>query len=216
MGVERGGAWRRWSGREGSRLVRRGVGRGDRGGPGVGRECRRSWECGMVQAGKATVFRMCTGEEAPRRRHSDPSETVELGYVDRSREFDPDKTVLGDRFGRRRRDPVGLRRLASCALLVGEPQGRRPAAQSTPLPGGERNGVRVARFLRGVATGCWSTSALPTFGGCVAVIGHDLRFLGRVIWFHGNYQDYEAERRRRSAGPPTGPHRIKYRGLVRV
>ncbi len=200
---------------------------------------------GANGAGKTTLFRMITGEEAPDAGSLTLGETVELGYVDQSRELDPDKTVWetvsdGDdeiRLGSRR---VASRAYCSWFNFKGRDQQRTVGT----LSGGERNRVHLARLLRGganlllldeptndldVDTLRALEDALVAFAGCVAVISHDRWFLDRiathilafegdsqVVWFQGNYQDYEADRRRRLGSAADRPHRIKYRRLVRA
>ena len=200
---------------------------------------------GANGAGKTTLFRMITGEEAPDAGALTLGETVELGYVDQSRELDPDKTVWetvsdGDdeiRLGSRR---VASRAYCSWFNFKGRDQQRTVGA----LSGGERNRVHLARLLRGganlllldeptndldVDTLRALEDALVAFAGCAVVISHDRWFLDRiathilafegdsqVVWFQGNYQDYEADRRRRLGSAADRPHRIKYRRLVRA
>ena len=200
---------------------------------------------GANGAGKTTLFRMITGEEPPDAGTLTLGETVELGYVDQSRELDPEKTVWetvsdGDdeiRLGSRR---VASRAYCSWFNFKGRDQQRTVGT----LSGGERNRVHLARLLRGganlllldeptndldVDTLRALEDALVAFAGCVAVISHDRWFLDRiathilafegdsqVVWFQGNYQDYEADRRRRLGSAADRPHRIKYRRLVRA
>ena len=200
---------------------------------------------GANGAGKTTLFRMITGDEAPDAGTLTLGDTVELGYVDQSRELDPDKTVWetvsdGDdeiRLGSRR---VASRAYCSWFNFKGRDQQRAVGT----LSGGERNRVHLARLLRGganlllldeptndldVDTLRALEDALVAFAGCVAVISHDRWFLDRiathilafegdsqVVWFQGNYQDYEADRRRRLGSAADRPHRIKYRRLVRA
>ena len=200
---------------------------------------------GANGAGKTTLFRMITGEEAPDAGTLTLGETVELGYVDQSRELDPDKTVWetvsdGDdeiRLGSRR---VASRAYCSWFNFKGRDQQRTVGT----LSGGERNRVHLARLLRGganlllldeptndldVDTLRALEDALVAFAGCAVVISHDRWFLDRiathilafegdsqVVWFQGNYQDYEADRRRRLGSAADRPHRIKYRRLVRA
>ena len=200
---------------------------------------------GANGAGKTTLFRMITGEEAPDAGTLTLGETVELGYVDQGRELDPDKTVWetvsdGDdeiRLGSRR---VASRAYCSWFNFKGRDQQRTVGT----LSGGERNRVHLARLLRGganlllldeptndldVDTLRALEDALVAFAGCAVVISHDRWFLDRiathilafegdsqVVWFQGNYQDYEADRRRRLGSAADRPHRIKYRRLVRA
>ena len=200
---------------------------------------------GANGAGKTTLFRMMTGEEAPDAGALTLGDTVKLGYVDQGRELDPDRTVWetvsdGDdeiRLGSRR---VASRAYCSWFNFKGRDQQRTVGA----LSGGERNRVHLARLLRGganlllldeptndldVDTLRALEDALVAFAGCAVVISHDRWFLDRiathilafegdsqVVWFQGNYQDYEADRRRRLGSAADRPHRIKYRRIVRA
>ena len=200
---------------------------------------------GANGAGKTTLFRMITGEEAPDAGTLTLGDTVQPGYVDQSRELDPDKTVWETVSDGEDEVRLGSRRVASRAYcswfnFKGRDQQRTVGA----LSGGERNRVHLARLLRGganlllldeptndldVDTLRALEDALVAFAGCAAVISHDRWFLDRiathilafegdsqVVWFQGNYQDYEADRRRRLGSAADRPHRIKYRRLVRA
>ena len=199
---------------------------------------------GANGAGKTTLFRMMTGEETPDAGTLTLGDTVELGYVDQSRELDPDKTVWETVSDGDDEIQLGSRRVASRAYcswfnFKGRDQQRPVGA----LSGGERNRVHLARLLRGganlllldeptndldVDTLRALEDALLAFAGCAVVISHDRWFLDRiathilafegdsqVVWFQGNYQDYEADRRRRLGSAADRPHRIKYRRIVR-
>ena len=200
---------------------------------------------GANGAGKTTLFRMMTGEETPDAGTLTLGDTVELGYVDQSRELDPEKTVWETVSDGDDEIQLGSRRVASRAYcswfnFKGRDQQRTVGA----LSGGERNRVHLARLLRGganlllldeptndldVDTLRALEDALLAFAGCAVVISHDRWFLDRiathilafegdsqVVWFQGNYQDYEADRRRRLGSAADRPHRIKYRRIVRV
>ena len=200
---------------------------------------------GANGAGKTTLFRMITGEEAPDAGTLTLGDTVKLGYVDQSRELDPEKTVWETVSDGDDEIQLGSRRVASRAYcswfnFKGRDQQRTVGA----LSGGERNRVHLARLLRGganlllldeptndldVDTLRALEDALVAFAGCAVVISHDRWFLDRiathilafegdsqVVWFQGNYQDYEADRRRRLGSAADRPHRIKYRRLVRA
>ncbi len=200
---------------------------------------------GANGAGKTTLFRMITGEEAPDAGTLTLGDTVELGYVDQSRELDPDKTVWETVSDGEDEIRLGSRRVASRAYCSWfNFKGRDQQRTVGNLSGGERNRVHLARLLRGganlllldeptndldVDTLRALEDALVAFAGCVAVISHDRWFLDRiathilafegdsqVVWFQGNYQDYEADRRRRLGSAADRPHRIKYRRLVRA
>ncbi len=200
---------------------------------------------GANGAGKTTLFRMIAGEETPDAGVLTVGDTVELGYVDQSRELDPDRTVWETVSDGEDEIQLGSRRVASRAYcswfnFKGRDQQRAVGA----LSGGERNRVHLARLLRGganlllldeptndldVDTLRALEDALVAFAGCVVVISHDRWFLDRiathilafegdsqVVWFQGNYQDYETDRRRRLGSAADRPHRIKYRRLVRA
>jgi len=196
-------------------------------------------------AGKTTLFRMITGEETPDAGTLRLGETVELGYVDQGRDaLDDNKSVWEVISGGEDELQVGKRTVASRAYVSwfnfrGAQQQRKVGA----LSGGERNRVHLARLLRrgsnlllldeptndlDVDTLRALEEALVGYAGCAVVISHDRWFLDRiathmlafegdseVVWFEGNYQDYEADRRRRLGAEADTPHRIKYRKLTR-
>jgi ATP-binding cassette ChvD family protein len=196
-------------------------------------------------AGKTTLFRLITAQEQPDGGTLRLGETVRLGYVDQSRDaLAPDKTVWEEVSGGQDELTLGKRVVASRAYVSwfnfkGRDQQRRVGT----LSGGERNRVHLAKLLRGganlllldeptndldVDTLRALEEALLGFAGCAVVISHDRWFLdriathmlafegdSRVVWFEGNYQDYEADRRRRLGAEAERPHRIKYRKLTR-
>src|SRR5689334_5653797 len=196
-------------------------------------------------AGKTTLFRMITGQEQPDGGTLRLGETVQLGYVDQSRDaLSPEKTVWEEISGGRDNVELGKREVASRAYVSwfnfkGRDQQRKVGA----LSGGERNRVHLAKLLKGganlllldeptndldVDTLRALEEALLNFAGCAVVISHDRWFLDRiathmlafegdskVVWFEGNYQDYEADRHRRLGDEADQPHRIKYRKLTR-
>ncbi len=196
-------------------------------------------------AGKTTLFRMITGQEAPDAGTLRLGETVQLGYVDQNRDaLDPDKTAWEEISGGEDELVVGKRTVASRAYaswfnFKGRDQQRRVGT----LSGGERNRVHLAKLLKtgsnlllldeptndlDVDTLRSLEDALLAFAGCAVVISHDRWFLDRiathmlafegdskVVWFEGNYQDYEADRKRRLGAEADRPHRIKYRKLIR-
>jgi ATP-binding cassette ChvD family protein len=196
-------------------------------------------------AGKTTLFRMITGQEAPDSGTFTVGETVELGYVDQSRDtLDADKTVFQEisdgqdeiDLGRRK---INARAYAALFNFRGADQQKKVGV----LSGGERNRVHLAKMLSrpanvilldeptndlDVDTLRALEEALDEFPGCAVVISHDRWFLDRlathilafegesqVVWFEGNYQDYEADRHRRLGADADQPHRIKYKPLVR-
>jgi ATP-binding cassette ChvD family protein len=196
-------------------------------------------------AGKTTLFRMITGQEKPDAGTLKIGETVKIGYVDQSREaLSPEKTVWEEISGGDDEIELGKRKVASRAYVSwfnfkGGAQQRKVGT----LSGGERNRVHLAKLLRrgsnlllldeptndlDVDTLRALEEALLNFAGCAVVISHDRWFLDRiathmlafegdstVVWFEGNYQDYEADRKRRLGTEADQPHRIKYRKLTR-
>ena len=195
-------------------------------------------------AGKTTLFRMLVGQEQPDGGTLRLGETVTIGYVDQSRELNPDNTVWKEITGGEDELTLGKRTVASRAYcswfnFKGAGQQRKVGT----LSGGERNRVHLAKLLRSganlllldeptndldVDTLRALEEALLSFAGCAVVISHDrwildriathmLAFEGesRVEWFEGNYQDYEADRKRRLGAAADQPHRIKYRKLTR-
>jgi sulfate-transporting ATPase len=196
-------------------------------------------------AGKTTLFRMITGQETPDGGKLTVGSTVKLSYVDQSRDaLDGEKSVFqevaGDldvlQFGRAE---VNARAYLSWFAFRGADQQKRVKV----LSGGERNRLHLAKLLKeggnvmlldeptndlDVDTLRALEDALLVFAGCVLVISHDRWFLdrvathmlafegeSRVVWFAGNYQEYEDDRRRRLGAEAERPHRIKYRKLVR-
>jgi ATP-binding cassette ChvD family protein len=196
-------------------------------------------------AGKTTLFRMITGQEQPDAGTLRIGETVQIGYVDQSRDaLDANKTVWEEISGGQDEIELGKKKIASRAYVSwfnfkGAGQQRKMGA----LSGGERNRVHLAKLLRrgsnlllldeptndlDVDTLRALEEALLNFAGCAVVISHDRWFLDRiathmlafedesqVVWFEGNYQDYEADRHRRLGAAADQPHRIKYRKLTR-
>jgi sulfate-transporting ATPase len=196
-------------------------------------------------AGKTTLFRMITGQEAPDGGTLRVGETVQPGYVDQNRDaLDPAKTVWEEISGGEDEILVGKRAVASRAYASWfNFKGRDQQRKVGSLSGGERNRVHLAKLLRrgsnlllldeptndlDVDTLRALEDALLGFAGCAVVISHDRWFLDRlathmlafegdsqVAWFEGNYQDYEADRRRRLGAEADRPHRLKYRKLTR-
>jgi ATP-binding cassette ChvD family protein len=196
-------------------------------------------------AGKTTLFRMMTGQEKPDDGTLRLGETVKLGYVDQSRDsLSPNKTVHDEISGGEEEIMLGKRSVPSRAYVSWfNFKGRDQQRLVGELSGGERNRVHLAKLLRNgsnvllldeptndldVDTLRALEEALLQFAGCVVVISHDRWFLDRiathmlafegesqVVWFEGNYQDYEADRHRRLGTAADQPHRIKYRKLTR-
>ena len=196
-------------------------------------------------AGKTTLFRMITGEEQPDSGSLRLGDTVSVAYVDQSRDsLEADKRVfeaIADdheivTLGKRE---VPARAYASWFNFTGPDQQKRVG----DLSGGERNRLHLARTLKvggnlllldeptndlDVDTLSALEQALLAFAGCAVVISHDRWFLDRiathilafegdsqVVWFQGNYEAYEADRKRRLGADADQPHRIKYKPLVR-
>ncbi len=197
-------------------------------------------------AGKTTLFRMITGQEEPDDGTIRVGDTVILGYVDQSRDtLDAGKTVWQEISGGLDEIELGKHKMASRAY-VGRFNFRGPDQQKKvgQLSGGERNRVHLAKMLKSganvllldeptndldVDTLRALEDALADFAGCAVIISHDRWFLDRVathmlafegdsqvVWFEGNYQDYEADRRQRMGAEADQPHRIKYRPLTRA
>ncbi|MSS71911.1 MAG: energy-dependent translational throttle protein EttA [Candidatus Latescibacteria bacterium] len=197
-------------------------------------------------AGKTTLFRMITGQEQPDSGKVRVGETVKLAYVDQSRDvLNPDKTIWEEISGGQDTLQLGTRQVNSRAYVArfnfsGTDQQKKVGG----LSGGERNRVHLARMLKeganillldeptndlDVNTMRALEEALENFAGCAVVISHDRWFLDRiathilafegesqVVWFDGNYSDYEADRKARLGAAADQPHRIKYRQLTRV
>src|SRR5687768_821493 len=196
-------------------------------------------------AGKTTLFRMITGQEKPDAGTLRLGETVEVGYVDQSRDaLSPNKSVWEEITGGLDELQVGKRPVPSRAYVSWfNFKGAQQQRKVGTLSGGERNRLHLAKLLKGganlllldeptndldVDTLRALEEALLNYAGCAVVISHDRWFLDRiathmlafegdsqVVWFEGNYQDYEADRHRRLGAEADRPHRIKYRKLTR-
>ena len=196
-------------------------------------------------AGKTTLFRLITGQEQPDAGTLKLGETVQFGYVDQSRDaLAPDKSVFDEITDGQDELTMGRKTVASRAYVSWfNFKGGQQQRKVGTLSGGERNRVHLAKLLRkgsnlllldeptndlDVDTLRALEEAMLNFAGCVVVISHDRWFLDRiathmlafegdseVVWFEGNYQDYEADRKRRLGAAADQPHRIKYRKLTR-
>jgi sulfate-transporting ATPase len=196
-------------------------------------------------AGKTTTFRLITGQEQPDAGTLRLGQTVQVGYVDQSRDaLDPNKSVFDEITGGLDELEMGKKTVASRAYVSWfNFKGGQQQRKVGTLSGGERNRVHLAKLLRkgsnlllldeptndlDVDTLRALEEALLNYAGCAVVISHDRWFLNRIathilafegdsetVWFEGNYQDYEADRKRRLGAEADQPHRIKYRKLTR-
>jgi ATP-binding cassette ChvD family protein len=197
-------------------------------------------------AGKTTLLKMIVGAEKPDSGTFKIGETVALGYIDQNRDtLNPDKTVWEEISGGEETLALGNRKINSRAYVasfnfLGSDQQKKVGA----LSGGERNRVHLAKMLKqganvllldeptndlDVNTLRALEEALLEFAGCAVIVSHDRWFLDRicthvlafesnsqVVWYNGNFSDYEADRRRRLGVEADTPHRIKYKKLTRV
>ena len=199
---------------------------------------------GANGAGKTTLFKMIMGLEKPDGGVLQVGETVVPSYVDQNRERpDPKRTVWEELSGGEEKIMVGKREMPSrawCSMF--NFRGADQQKRIGDLSGGEMNRLHLARTLRkggnlllldeptndlDVDTLRALEDALLEFGGCAVVISHDRWFMDRVathmlafegdsktVWYQGNYQDYEADRKKRLGAAADIPHRIKYRKLT--
>jgi len=200
---------------------------------------------GANGAGKTTLFRMITGQEKPDQGALRVGETVQLAYVDQSRDsLDPKKNVWEEISGGAEQLTLGSRQMASRAYVASfNFKGSDQQKKVGDLSGGERNRVHMAKLLQSggnlllldeptndldVDTLRALEDALLAFAGCAVVISHDRWFLDRIAthmlafegdshveWFEGNYEDYEADRKKRLAAAAEQPHRLRYKPLTR-
>ena len=197
-------------------------------------------------AGKTTLFRMITGQEKPDAGELRIGENVKLAYVDQSRDaLDGEKTVFQEVSGGLDQLDLGGRIVQSRAYLAGfNFKGADQQKRVKDLSGGERNRLHLAKMLKSggnvllldeptndldVETLRSLEEALLAFAGCVVVISHDRWFLdriathmlafegeSRVFFFEGNFEDYEADKKKRLGAESLQPTRIKYKPLVRA
>jgi sulfate-transporting ATPase len=196
-------------------------------------------------AGKTTLLRMITGQEKPDGGTLRLGESVELAYVDQSRDaLDPDKTVWQEVSGGQDQITLGDRTVNSRAYVAGfNFKGTDQQKKVAKLSGGERNRLHLAKLLRtggnlllldeptndlDVDTLRALEEALLSFAGCAVVVSHDRWFLDRIAthvlafegdsqarWFEGNFEAYESFRHERLGADADRPHRITYKKLVR-
>ncbi|HEX3580016.1 MAG TPA: energy-dependent translational throttle protein EttA [Thermoanaerobaculia bacterium] len=195
-------------------------------------------------AGKTTLFRMILGQEPPDAGTIRVGETVKLGYIDQNRTLDPDKTIFEEITGGTELVLLGPREINARAYVArfnfsGSDQQKKVGI----LSGGERNRVHLAKMLKegsnvllldeptndlDVNTMRALEEALENFAGCAIVISHDRWFLdrvathilafegdSRVVFFDGNYSEYEEDKRKRLGAEADQPHRIRYRQMTR-
>ncbi|MBW7835963.1 MAG: energy-dependent translational throttle protein EttA [Sphingomonadales bacterium] len=197
-------------------------------------------------AGKTTLFRLIMGQDKPDSGTLTIGETVHLGYVDQSRDaLDDKKTVWEEVSGGLDMFQFGKRELPTRAYVGAfNFKGADQQKKVGQLSGGERNRVHMAKLLAkpcnvllldeptndlDVETLRALEEALEDFAGCAVIISHDRWFLdriathilafegdSRVVWFEGNYQEYEADRHRRLGADADRPHRITYKKLTRA
>ena len=196
-------------------------------------------------AGKTTLFRMITGQEAPDGGKIAVGESVQLGYVDQSRDsLDDKKTVWEEVSGGNDIIYLGKREINSRAYCGAfNFKGADQQKKVGMLSGGERNRVHLAKMLKAgsnvllldeptndldVDTLRALEDALADFAGCAVIISHDRFFLDRIAthilafegdshveWFEGNFQDYEEDKKRRLGIDSVIPHRLKYKKFAR-
>jgi ATP-binding cassette ChvD family protein len=200
---------------------------------------------GANGAGKTTLFRMIAEQESPDAGTLRVGETVRLAYVDQSRDVLGDDDTVWEAISEKADHlELGKRQVPSRAYVSWfNFKGADQQKIVRNLSGGERNRVHLARAIKSganvilldeptndldVDTLRALEEALLGFAGCALIVSHDRWFLdriathilafegdSRVLWFEGNYQDYEADRKRRLGAEADQPHRIKYRKLVR-
>jgi len=193
-----------------------------------------------------SLFKMITGQDSPDSGTIRLGDTVKLAYVDQSRDdLDPEKTIWEVISDGQDTITLGKREVNSRAYVARfNFSGKEQQKKVGLLSGGQRNRVHLARMLKGganvilldeptndldVNTLRALEEALENFGGCAVIISHDRWFLDRiathilafegnsdVLFFDGNYSEYEADRKKRLGSAADQPHRIKYRHLTRA
>ena len=195
-------------------------------------------------AGKTTLFKMICNQETPDSGTIRVGDTVKLAYVDQNRELDPQKSIWEEITGGNEQIELGNRLVNSRAYVARfNFSGTEQQKKVGTLSGGQRNRVHLAKVLReganvilldeptndlDVNTLRALEEALENFGGCAVVISHDRWFLdriathilafegdSRVVYFQGNWSEYDVDRKRRLGAEADRPHRIKYRQLTR-
>jgi ATPase subunit of ABC transporter with duplicated ATPase domains len=200
---------------------------------------------GANGTGKTTLFRMIVGQEQPDEGTLRIGDSVQLAYVDQSRDsLDPEKSIWEEISGGQERLTMGKQEISSRAYVSGfNFRGTDQQKRVGDLSGGERNRVHLAKLLRSggnlllldeptndldVDTLRALEEGLLDFAGCAMVISHDRWFLDRiathilafegdsqVVFFAGNFEDYEEDKKKRLGADAVQPHRVKYRPLLR-
>jgi len=199
---------------------------------------------GLNGAGKSSLLRIMAGDDHSFLGEAFPAEGISVGFLQQEPKLDPAKNVWQEISGGAEQLQLGTRQIASRAYVAsfnfkGSDQQKRVG----DLSGGERNRVHLATMLKSggnlllldeptndldVDTLRALEDALLSFAGCAVVISHDRWFLNRVathmlafegdsrvVWFEGNYEDYEADRHKRLGAAADTPHRIRYKPLTR-
>ncbi len=195
-------------------------------------------------AGKTTLFKLITGKEKPDSGDFKIGPTAKIGFIEQSRPLDPNKSIWEEISGGNENIPIGKREISSRAYVSWfNFSGTDQQKKTSEISGGERNRVHLAKMLKeganvllldeptndlDVNTLRALEEALENFAGCAVVISHDRWFLdriathilafegeSRVVWFDGNFSQYEEDKKRRLGTAADIPHRIKYKKLTR-